>query len=281
MKTVPLAHAFAWDEFERVVILSPHLDDAALSCGGLLNFLTDRQASCLVISVYCGDPPPVRNKDGALRNNLRKGHASPTVRRREDVAAMHSADADFVHLGFTDGIFRRSPLTDQFIYRQARERWSTPRVDDLGHVEELYLVLRRLCLSLGRILLVSPMAIGQHVDHTIVARVALRLAEQGLTLIFFEDFPYVADPQMGSGAEDDPAGALNRLGQESVVRMVLPVDVAKKTSLISNYRTQVPVLFDDGDGLSKAIQARQHDGVPCEYYWLPRAISLMGQGDKK
>jgi LmbE family N-acetylglucosaminyl deacetylase len=281
MKTVPLAQAFPWDEFERVVILSPHLDDAALSCGGLLNFLTDRQASCLIISVYCGDPPSVRSKDGAFRSNLRKGHASPTLRRREDVAAMRSAEADFVHLGFTDGIFRRSPLTDQFIYRQARERWSAPRVDDLGHVEELYLVLSRLCLNLGRILLVSPMAIGQHVDHTIVARVALRLAEQGLALLFFEDFPYVVNPQVGSGTQDDPARALGRLGQESVVRMVLPLDVKAKTSLIGNYKSQVPVLFEDEAGLSQAIQSHQHEGEPCEYYWLPRAISLKGVGEKQ
>lgn len=42
MKTVSPATAFPWDDIERVVILSPHMDDAALSCGGLLNFLVGR-----------------------------------------------------------------------------------------------------------------------------------------------------------------------------------------------------------------------------------------------
>lgn len=267
MKTVSLATAFPWDDIERVVILSPHMDDAALSCGGLLNFLTGRQASCLVISIYCGNPPAVKNKDGTLRTPQRKGHVNPRLRRREDVSAMHAVDADFVHLGFPDGIYRRSSITNQLIYRHAREKWVAPRIDDLAHVEELYLVLRRLCLNLGRILLVSPMGIGQHVDHTIVSRVALRLAERGLSLLFFEDFPYVVDSEVGNGTEDDPRQALRRLGWDSAQRMVIPVNVAAKAALISHYQSQIPALFNDEQGVMKALHACQYEGTPCEFYW--------------
>jgi LmbE family N-acetylglucosaminyl deacetylase len=272
MKTAPLAAAYPWEDFERVVILSPHLDDAALSCGGLLQFLKDRETSCLVISVYCGNPPPVKGQDGSLRTFQRKGYVNPRLRRKEDIAAMHAMDADFVHLGFADSIYRRSPLTNEFIYRRSRERWVSPRVDDLAHVEELYLVLRRLCHNLGRILLVSPMGIGQHVDHTIVAQVALRVAEGGTSLLFFEDFPYVVDREVGSGVEDGPAQALLRLKQEAVLRHVLPVDAAAKASLISRYRSQIPALFDDEQGLEEALQGRKHDGAPCEFYWRAREL---------
>lgn len=273
MKTTSLATAFPWDDIERVVILSPHLDDAALSCGGLLNFLTGRKASCLVISVYCGNPPAVKGKDGTLRTPQRKGHVNPRLRRREDIAAMHAVDADFVHLGFPDGIYRRSSITNQLIYRHAREKWVAPRIDDLAHVEELYLVLRRLCLNLGRILLVSPMGIGQHVDHTIVSRVALRLAEGGLSLLFFEDFPYVVDSKVGNGAEDDPRQALRRLGWDSAQRMVLPVNVEAKAALISHYHSQIPALFDDEKGILDALHACQYEGTPCEFYWKVRELS--------
>lgn len=270
MKTSALATALPWDDIERVVILSPHPDDAALSCGGLLNFLTGRQAACLVISIYCGNPPAVKSADGTLRTFQRKGHVSPHLRRREDIAAMHSAAADFVQLSFSDGIYRRSPLTNQFIYRHAHERWEAPRVDDLAHAEELYLVLQRLCLNLGRILLVSPMGIGQHVDHTIVARVALRLAERGASLLFFEDFPYVVDPAVGNGTQDDPLRALRRLGRVPSARMALPVDVAAKAALIGHYGSQIPALFDDEAGVLTALNARRHEGQPCEFYWKTR-----------
>lgn len=280
MKTSSLTTAIPWDDIERVVILSPHLDDAALSCGGLLNFLTDRQAACLVISIYCGNPTAVKSADGTLRTFQRKGHVNPRVRRREDIAAMHSADADFVHLSFSDGIYRRSPLTNQFIYRHSHERWEAPRVDDLAHREELYLVLQRLCLNLGRILLISPMGIGQHVDHTIVALAALRLAEQGVSLLFYEDFPYVVYPGMGSGALDDPLLAQRRLGRSPTARMALPVDVDAKAALISQYETQIPALFDDEKGITKALNTRQHEGKPCEFYWKTRKLNTI-QKDKK
>ncbi|WP_238342737.1 PIG-L deacetylase family protein [Polaromonas vacuolata] len=269
-KALSLKDAYAWDDIERVVILSPHLDDAALSCGGLLNFLNGREASPLVISIYGGNPTPIKAKDGSLRVPQRKGHVNPRLRRREDVAAMRAANADFVHLGFADGIYRRSPLSNAFIYRHARERWESPRIDDLGHVEELFLVLSRLCLGLGRILLVSPMSIGRHVDHHIVALVALRLAEQGVSLIFYEDFPYVVDQDVGNGTKDDPSGALKRLGLEPAASLFMPVDVIAKASLISKYHSQIPALFDDAQGLLTALQGRRHEGEPCEFYWKAR-----------
>ncbi len=53
MRTVPLLDRLDWKDFERVVILSPHLDDAALSCGGLLHALQGR-VSTLVVSICCG-----------------------------------------------------------------------------------------------------------------------------------------------------------------------------------------------------------------------------------
>ena len=272
MKATSLATAVPWDDIERVVILSPHLDDAALSCGGLLDFLSTRQAGALVISIYCGNPPPVKNGDGTLRTLQRKGFVNPRLRRLEDRAAMHASNTDFVHLSFPDNIYRRSPTTDQFIYRHAHERWSSPRVDDMGHVEELYLVLRRLSLNLGRMLLVSPMGIGQHVDHTIVARVALRLAEQGASLLFYEDFPYVVNPTIGSGLHDDPRQALQRLDRAPSACLALPVNVDAKAALIGHYGTQIPALFQDEAGLREALQMRQHEGQPCEFYWKTREL---------
>lgn len=266
MKTGSLAEAFTWDDYERVVILSPHLDDAALSCGGLLEFLREREAAGLVITVCSGNPPASNGMKEHHQGRQRKGYANPRLRRREDITAMHAVDADFVHLSFPDSIYRRSPLTGQFIYRDAKEPWVAPRVEDQPHIEELYLVLRRLCLNLGRILLVSPMGIGRHVDHTIVAQVALRLAERGLTLLFYEDFPYIVDPAL-TGAADSPDLALARFGLVPTQRCVLPIDVASKASLIQHYASQVPDLFESEAEFRTLLGARTHRGRPCEFYW--------------
>lgn len=275
MKTTELLKQFEWSEFERVVVLSPHLDDAALSCGGLLHALQGRAAT-LVVSVCCGNPPRIVGADGTSRVQTRRGHVNPRYRRREDIAAMHSVNADFVHLSFADGIYRRSPLTGKLIYRNAREHWTSPRVDDMAHVEELFLVLRRICLDLGRILLVSPMGIGHHVDHQIVAQVAVRLAAAGAALLFYEDFPYVVDPRVGRGDEDDPLAALARLRMLPAERFALPIDADLKAALLRYYATQVPALFGDDAGMQASLTTRRFAGAPAEFYW--RAFPMSGTG---
>ncbi|MDD2882603.1 MAG: PIG-L family deacetylase [Rhodoferax sp.] len=272
MKTMPLLARFDWDEFERVVILSPHLDDAALSCGALLHALKDR-ISTLVVSISCGTSRRL-SSDGSNKIEHRHGHVSSRLRRAEDIAAMHSVNADFVHLSFADGIYRRSPLTGRLIYRSARERWVSPRIDDMAHIEELYLVLRRLCLDLGRILLVSPMGVGHHVDHQIAAQVAVRLAATatGAELLFYEDFPYVADPSIGKGDQDGPLQALNRLHQAASKRFALPVDVDAKVALLRHYASQVPALFGDEDGMRTRMANHRHLTQPSEFYWQTQPV---------
>lgn len=270
MKTLPLLTHRDWKDFERVVILSPHLDDAALSCGGLLHALREH-VSTLVVSISCGTLRVV-GADGSAKVSSRRGHVSSRTRRREDIAAMHSVDTDFVHLSFADGIYRRSPLTGRLIYRNERERWVAPRIEDMAHIEELYLVLRRLCLDLGQILLVSPMGIGNHVDHQIAAQVAVRMAASnaGAELLFYEDFPYVADSSLGRGDQDDPSKALSRLHLMPAQRFVVPVDVEAKMTLLQHYASQVVPLFGDDDGMRARIANQLHDAQPSEFYWRAR-----------
>lgn len=253
-----------FDAFERVVILSPHLDDAALSCGGLLQAL--RGVPTLVVTLCSGNPPPLNSADGSRKLPARRGHVSPRIRRAEDIAAMRAIDAAFVHLSFPDSIYRRSLHTGRLIYLSARERWVAPRSDDATHIEELYRLLSRICLDLGPILLVSPMGIGDHVDHQITARVAMRLADAGASLLFYEDFPYVANPESGRGG-DTPADALARLQLAPAGRFFVPVDVEGKMRLLRHYVSQVPVLFGTDEGMREAIQRSQYQGAPCEMYW--------------
>jgi LmbE family N-acetylglucosaminyl deacetylase len=259
-----------FDAFERVVILSPHLDDAALSCGGLLHAL--QGVPTLVVTICSGNPPALAAPDGSVgKAPPRRGHVSPRIRRAEDIAAMHAIRADFVHLSFPDAIYRRSAHTGKLIYRNARERWIAPHVDDAAYIEELHLLLRRICLDLGGILLVSPMGIGDHVDHQITARVALRLAAAGASLLFYEDFPYVADASSGRGDGDGPQAAMARLQLEPAERFVVPVDIEGKMNLLRHYTSQVPPLFGDDEGMRAAVQGRQYLGQPCEFYWRAKA----------
>jgi LmbE family N-acetylglucosaminyl deacetylase len=255
MQRTPLLKAIDWMSLERLIVLSPHLDDGALSCGGLLAATRDK-VSRLVITVTAG-----------TRARERKGFASPTERRREDRAAMRELDCDFVHLGFADAVYRTSPVSGQLIYRDSRERLAAPPIDDAGHVEELYVVLRRLSQDLGNVLVLSPLGIGQHVDHAICARVALRLFGASANLLFYEDFPYVLDGYSAGVPDDDPRQAIARLGRAAVGRHRVAIDAEAKLSILSHYHSQIALLFGDTTKLAAAVRGHGTQGRAEEVYW--------------
>ena len=178
---------------------------------------------------------------------------------------MRDLACDYLHLGFADCVFRRSPLTGELIYKTARNKFSIAGPDDRSHVEELFLVLRRLCQAVGRVLVVAPLGIGFHVDHLICAQVALRLVPM-MHLLFYEDVPYVFDPEVGKGDVDGPLAALERLGCAPTQRLVVPYEPSEKLRLAQHYVSQIPALFPD-ESLERSLTQRTHQGLPSEFYW--------------
>jgi LmbE family N-acetylglucosaminyl deacetylase len=274
-----LLDSVQWSRFERLIVLSPHLDDAALSCGGLLSVLKGR-ISRLVVTISCGSPIAGKPRDeGRTRRRTphrRKGHVRPADRRREDIEAMHSIDCDFVHLGFADAIYRRSPTSGHLIYRSSRSKWCAPSREDAGYIEELYFVLHRLCVGMGPVILLSPLGAGFHVDHSICAQVALRLGGRNVKLMFYEDFPYVVRGPTGIDIPDDPDSAMDRLGIEPVRRLTSPYDITAKARLIVRYATQFPDLFGDEQTLWEQLSSRSQRGVPVEVFWETRVAKRQG-----
>lgn len=261
MNTRPLLEAVDWEQFERAIFLSPHLDDAALSCAGALELLKSR-VSRLTVTIACGNPVPK-----SARSRQRKGYASPDERRVEDVAALDALDCDYVHLGFADCIYRRSPTTGDLIYRTASHRQGQLALEDATHLEELYLVLRRLCTGMGKVVIFSPMAIGRHVDHVACAQVALRMASPRVQVLFYEDVPYVVNGMRAGN--DGPLAALERLGLAPVERFYAEVDVEAKAEVVSLYTSQVPLLFAEGE-LHTALRQRTVEDRPAELFWRAR-----------
>ena len=83
-------------ELDRVVIVSPHLDDAVLGCG---HFMA-AHPGVTVVTVFAGNPPaypdPMRKWD--VQGHFQPGDDVMEVRRAEDRAALAILDATPVHL---------------------------------------------------------------------------------------------------------------------------------------------------------------------------------------
>lgn len=172
----------------ETVILSPHFDDAVLSCWDLLV----SEDEVLVVNVFAGEPPA-----GALGWWDRLAGASDSgaaVRARieEDRRALALAGRAAVNLPFLDS--------------QYREPDQAP-----GEIVE---ALRGVLAAGARIY--APASLGDsHRDHTAVRAAALALHAEGADVALYADLPHatvdgwprwVLDGDRGLSVGADPAG---------------------------------------------------------------------------
>lgn len=149
------------------LVLSPHLDDAVLSCWGLL---TQRVAEGKQVCV------------ATVMTSLPEAHAAEAqVRIAEDIQAMNSLGCHYRHLDFTDAVYRTETSGQSSLTRPGGRLSDADRLL-LQSIEEAF----RALPSAKEI--VIPMAIGWHIDHLLTKTAGERIFGSGVQ--YFEDFPY-------------------------------------------------------------------------------------------
>lgn len=170
----------------RWIYLSPHFDDAVLSCGGLIWEQTHSGIAVEIWTVCAGNPPDGTLSDYAanMHKTWKTGTAQETVelRRIEDQNASRRLGATVQHLTIPDAIYRRSE-TGTLFYPENIFTEPNPRDARLA-VE----VVRQFSEKLTQYdTLVCPLAVGGHVDHRIT-RAAAELLNRPLW--YYADIPY-------------------------------------------------------------------------------------------
>lgn len=169
------------------IYLSPHLDDAVLSCGGLIFEQTRQGIPVEIWTIFAGDPPPGPISAFAQATHLlwgtSNGAETVALRKAEDQEAARLVGAEFVHFDFPDCIYRRSPdgtpLYPESVFAPAH-------LSDRGLPRCIAKVLKSELLP-GDIL-VCPLTLGGHVDH-VLARRAAELLHRPLR--YYADVPYL------------------------------------------------------------------------------------------
>lgn len=170
------------------IFLSPHLDDVALSCGGLVWELTQAGDSVAILTICAGDPPPdsLSPYADSLHTRWATGVDAVAARREEDGRACRILGANPLYFSFLDAIYRRSPRDGRPLYTSDGDLFGelNPLESDLVESlrEDLAAVLTR------EVRLCCPLTIGGHVDHRLVRLAAERLDRR---LWYYADFPYV------------------------------------------------------------------------------------------
>jgi LmbE family N-acetylglucosaminyl deacetylase len=170
----------------RWIYLSPHLDDAVFSAGGLIY---DQVRAGLHVEVWtfmCGYVPEEDVSPFAQSIHTQWGFSSAEetvrLRRQEDKNAAAILGADTVHFDFPDCIYRRG----------ANGEWLYSDVAVPPHPEDAWIppqIAQTISVHLKPDdVLVCQLSLGSHVDHVLVRQGAELV---GRPLLYDLDVPYV------------------------------------------------------------------------------------------
>jgi LmbE family N-acetylglucosaminyl deacetylase len=230
-----------------LVILSPHLDDAALSCGAVMIYAA-RRTPVTVITLFteAGQPPHTFSARRYLRQvGAQDAQSLYRQRRAEDRAALERIGVTCVHAGLPEALFRRRPqrrrapwdrLLPEFAhtYPVYRRHITAGRIAsaDTGTLREVSGIVARAAGS-GPGVVLAPLAVGAHVDHVLVRTAA---EHSGAPVIYYSDFPY--------NRQHSPDGAF--LQRNALVETRWSLLVEEKAGLVRAYESQVRALFKGG-----------------------------------
>jgi LmbE family N-acetylglucosaminyl deacetylase len=251
------------------VYLSPHLDDAALSCGGRIAGQIAVGQRVLVVNICTTAPRPNTAFSELARAFHREWGLSPeeavAARRREDAAAMSILGVDCLHVGALDAIYRHPTA-----YDRRETLFGVPDAGDplLPAMREL---IGQLRARLPAAAFYAPLGVGSHVDHQITCQASIECA--GPRLALYEDFPYVARP--GELARRIANLGLALRPQVTPIEACLPQKIAS----VHAYASQMAELAHSQLGrsvgadaalavMAEAVTRYTHD-VGGERCWVP------------
>ncbi len=225
------------------IYLSPHFDDVAFSCGGLIWEQVESGERVSIWTICAGEPPPEPISAYALSLHERweTGRDAVAARRAEDIISSQRIGASSCNFSIPDAIYRRSPVDNSPLYTSDADLFMDLRPEE-SHLVEI--LKDRLNQALPRVCeLVCPLALGGHVDHRLV-----RAAGEGLgrRMWYYADYPYTINPE-----EDLPAT------DKGMSHKVFPVSVQGLSiwqQSVAAHSSQISTFWSSTDQMKDAIR---------------------------
>lgn len=234
----------------RWIYLSPHLDDAVFSAGGLIYEQAQAGIPVEIWTVMSGfAPEEAVSPFAALHHHLwgaSSAEEATRLRRHEDQCAAAILEADVVHFDFLDCLYRRG-MNGEWLYSDV---FATPHLEDAGLPSQIAETLRPGLEPED--VLVCQLALGSHVDHVLVRQGAELL---GLSLVYDIDVPYIFyHPEK---LEEKTAG------MKESVHFVTETGLLRWQEAALEYKSQIATLreaFDTPEKVRASLQT----------YWVER-----------
>lgn len=254
------------------IYISPHLDDAAYSCGGLIWTQNKSNLKPLIWTVFAGEPT-----DGKLspfaKSILNRWdlEATPTKsRRKEDILSSQILGAKWCHFDYPDAIYRTIPVNlsgsknsgISYIYPDEASLFGPLNQEDFHLID---LIADSIMFNLNKIhsndqilknkvQLVCPLGLGNHVDHRLTRSAAEKL---GLSLLYYADFPYVykALDELARLTGPDWKKTINRINFSAL---------SAWQNAIEAHQSQLSTFWPDKKEMQKAVSSylKLMGGIP-------------------
>jgi LmbE family N-acetylglucosaminyl deacetylase len=244
----------------RIIVLSPHSDDAVWSLGGAISVW---QQSCevVIVTIFDGDPHPSSAEQLKQPQQRWRTFGEMSARRSEDSMAAARLGCGLVSLGYLDASVRlKADSTFEYASLDVLLRQSTALdVHIPAHIEQR---LGDLLLPTDQI--VAPLGFGGHVDHQFTHALSRRL---GRTIAYYAEFPYYLPERQASLDV-----LINALGL-ALDCIALPSNWQAWIEASLCYRSQVLRLFGAQRPFLDMLAAYAHAGTPepCCRIWATRS----------
>lgn len=257
-----------WPDADHIY-LSPHLDDAVLSCGGMIAAQAHAGDSVAVVTVFAAGPQPGQPLSAFAQALHDRWQASAppgdfsdpaAVRRAEDLRALAALGegVQAVHYALPDCIYRRAAGTGEPLYASEEAIFGPVHPADPALVD-----LNASTPPPAGANVYVPLAIGLHVDHLLVYLVAQGWDVPRGRVRFYEDYPYVAQQEKPAADLLAARGAWN-----AQIVALLEDALSAKVRAAAAYESQISTFWRSRDAMEEALRAYARQ-VGGERLWVP------------
>jgi LmbE family N-acetylglucosaminyl deacetylase len=234
------------------IYLSPHFDDVAFSCGGLV-WQQGQQGEQVCIWTVCAADPPAAGLSpfaASLHERWQAGTDEIPNRGQEDKEANQILGVGTHHFPVPDCIYRRGQ-EGEHLYQTEGSLFGRLHPQEETLVKELVGFFSGQVKEMGwfqDLTVVSPLGIGNHVDHQLVRQAAERWVEENCCrLLYYADFPYVLSER----------GLPDKLEVQGLKRECFPVQeeaVDAWFGAAASHASQISTFWHDKTRLRRALE---------------------------
>ncbi len=258
---------FTWPAAQHIY-LSPHLDDAVLSCGGTIAQQVWRGETVAVITVFAGSPPSESPLSPFARSLHERWQASAprgidftdpsAVRRAEDRRALAaiSPAVQVIHLPLPECIYRLDPTSGEALYASEEAIFG-----EVLPTDPALNALRAVPPFPADAVLYAPLGVGHHVDHLLVRWAVASWKLPAGVVRYYEEYPYAereAALQAALGGEEGWQARVSALDEQAL---------AAKIGAVAHYVSQISTFWESAEAMEITLR-RYVERVGGERLWV-------------